>query len=113
MHLHYNHSVVERKRGVIASSAIAGIATVIGAGALIGGGMALAGAGKKAPSPTPAPKPVIPPIPPAPTPEKAEDKAREEAARQKRMRALSGGKTLLTSEAPVLSSGAGKTLLGE
>lgn len=53
-----------------------------------------------------------PVIPSAPTPEAASATAQTSVEKLKRIRALSGGKTLLTSEAPTLSSGAGKTLLG-
>jgi hypothetical protein len=56
--------------------------------------------------------PTIPTLAPAPTAENAEDKAKAEIEKQRRMRALAGGKTILTSEGPVLSSGGGKTLLG-
>lgn len=60
----------------------------------------------------PTPPPPLPELPAAPTPEDAEAKAREEAERQKRIRLLAGGKTILASEGPILSSSAGKTLLG-
>ena len=57
---------------------------------------------------TPAPV-----LPAAPTDTDSRAKAAEEVARMKRMRAMAGGKTILTSEAPVLTSGgAGKSLLG-
>jgi hypothetical protein len=59
---------------------------------------------------TSTPAPVLPP---APTADDSKAKAAEEIARMKRMRAMAGGKTILTSEAPVLTSGgSGKTLLG-
>ena len=48
----------------------------------------------------------------APTPEAADMSAQAAVEKQRRMRALAGGKTILTSESPTLSSGAGKSLLG-
>lgn len=50
--------------------------------------------------------------PEAPTPEDAKEKARLATEKQRRIRALAGGKTILSSSGPTLSSGAGKTLLG-
>jgi hypothetical protein len=52
------------------------------------------------------------PLPPAPTSDDSKAKAAEEIARMKRMRAMAGGKTILTTDAPVLSGSGGKTLLG-
>lgn len=52
-----------------------------------------------------------PATPAAPTATDAKATAAEELARQRRMRALAGGKTLLTSESPTLG-GSGKSLLG-
>ena len=49
----------------------------------------------------------------APTPESSEEAARQEMTLKKRMRALSGGKTLLTQEGYSTGAGTGaKTLLG-
>ena len=53
-----------------------------------------------------------PALPATPTDEDAKGKAAEEIARMKRMRAMAGGKTILTTDAPVLSGSGGKTLLG-
>ena len=52
-----------------------------------------------------------PPTPAAPTDADAKARAAEEVKRMKRMRAMAGGQTILTSEAPSLGGG-GKTLLG-
>jgi hypothetical protein len=49
-------------------------------------------------------------MPAAPTPVDAAQVAKEETDRLRRMRAMSGGKTILTSEG--MGSGTGKTLLG-
>ena len=49
------------------------------------------------------------PLPGVPKPEDAEAKARSELAKRRRIIALSGGKTLLTSETAIGQ----KTLLGE
>jgi hypothetical protein len=61
---------------------------------------------------TPKATPEIPAIAPAPIPEDAEAKAKAELEKQRKMRALAGGKTILAEGAPVLSNNAGKTLLG-
>ena len=55
-----------------------------------------------------------PAVAPAPTPEKAQNAARIAAEKQKRIRALAGGKTLLSQESPILTPGGStaKTLLG-
>jgi len=46
-------------------------------------------------------------------PDDSKEKARAAMERQRRIRALAGGKTLLTTETPTLQgSGGGKTLLG-
>ena len=51
--------------------------------------------------------------PAAPTPDDSKEKARLEIERQKRIKALAGGKTILSSEGPTLSPNTGaKTLLG-
>lgn len=52
--------------------------------------------------------------PAAPTPDDSKEKAKAEMERQKRIKQLAGGKTLLSSEAPTLSSTTtgSKTLLG-
>ena len=63
-------------------------------------------------APQVGPAPLIPSIAPVPTPAKAEDLAKAEIEKQKRMRLLAGGQTILSSEGPTLSSGAGKSLLG-
>jgi len=47
----------------------------------------------------------------APTPENAKDVAAEEVKRQRRIRALAGGNTLLTQEGAT-GGGQGKSLLG-
>ena len=56
---------------------------------------------------TPAPA-----LPAAPTEGDSKAKAAEEIARMKRMKAMAGGKTILTSEAPTLGGSSGKSLLG-
>lgn len=56
--------------------------------------------------------PQITQMPNAPTPASAEESAQQALETKRRMRALSGGKTLLTSDSPILSSTGGKTLLG-
>ena len=48
----------------------------------------------------------------APTPANAGEAARLAAEKQRRIRALAGGQTLLATGTPALSSGGGKTLLG-
>ena len=53
----------------------------------------------------------IPSLPSAPTESDAKGKAAEEMARMRRMRAMAGGKTILTSEGMGEGTG-GKTLLG-
>lgn len=112
MHLHYKIETVERKRYVLATAGLLGL---LGAAALVGGsvagGMAIANSGKSD-SPQVGPAPVLPNLPNAPTPTTAAESAQAAVEKQKRMRALAGGKTLLTSESPTLSSGAGKSLLG-
>lgn len=71
---------------------------------------------KDKPSTQPSTQPstllTMPDIAPSAAPEKAQDLARVEMEKQKRIRALAGGQTLLASEGPLLSSEAGKTLLG-
>ena len=47
-----------------------------------------------------------------PTPEAADDQAKLAMEKRKRMQALSGGKTILSSQGPTLTSGGGKSLLG-
>jgi len=96
-----------------ASSLVAGAATAAAVGGGIASGIgALTGqeeTSTQAPQVTAAP--VIPSIAPAPTPEKAINTAQEEINKQKRMRLLAGGQTILSSEGPNLTGG-GKTLLG-
>ena len=96
----------------------AGIATAAAAGGagygLYKAGAAAGEAGAKGIAPpVVGPAPVLPALLSAPAPQKAEDLAKAEIERQKRIRALAGGKTILASEGPTLSAGAGKTLLGE
>ncbi len=91
--------------------------SVLGALALTAGvGFGINQLTKDKPVSQPAPQPstllTIPDIDPSPTPEKSQELARVEMEKQKRIRALAGGQTLLASEGPLLSSAAGKTLLG-
>lgn len=95
---------------------LAANAATIGTAALVGGGVAAASGAfspKSEPSaPAPAPLPSAPELAPTPTTEDAKAKAAEEVAKQKRIKMLAGGKTLLSGEAPTLTAGGGKTLLG-
>ena len=93
---------------------LAANAGAIGTAALIGGGVAAGVSAMNQPKQdmTIPQAPPIPPLTPAPTPTTAQESAQAAVEKQRRMRALSGGKTLLTSEGPTLSSGAGKSLLG-
>ena len=69
--------------------------------------------GNKTDTPTVAPLPSAPSLSPAPTPVAAENSAQAAVEKQRRMKALAGGRTLLTSESPTLSGTTGaKTLLG-
>ena len=52
-----------------------------------------------------------PALPAAPSPDNAKAKAAEEIKRLKRMRAMAGGQTILTQDAPTLG-GSGNSLLG-
>ena len=81
-----------------------------GAGAAAAGAMGAFGGGEKPPEAPAAPE--IPAAAAAPTPGDANAAAKAEMERIRKMRALSGGQTLLTKEAPMLASGTGKTLLG-
>jgi len=51
-------------------------------------------------------------LPETPSPVNAQQSAAEKLAKQRRMSMLSGGKTLLTTQAPNLNQTTGKTLLG-
>ena len=51
------------------------------------------------------------PLPATPSDDNAKAKAAEEIKRLKRMRAMAGGQTILTQDAPTLG-GSGKSLLG-
>ena len=90
-------------------ASVAILAGLTAAGIGFGVGAATSGGKKQS---TPAPAPEIPTLAPAPTPVDAKEAAREAEVKRRRMQALSGGKTLLTSESPTLSGGSGKTLLG-
>jgi hypothetical protein len=91
-----------------ANAGVLGTATLVGGG--VAGGMALANSMSKGES-TPS-APAIAPLPSAPTPVAAQESAQALVEKQRRMRALAGGKTLLTTESPVLGGTGGKTLLG-
>lgn len=100
-----------------AGSAI--LATTIGAAAVgvAGYGAYAAGSamsrGQESSAPSVAPIPPAPALTPAPTPEAADNSAQAAVEKMRRIRALAGGKTLLTSESPILSGTTGaKTLLG-
>jgi len=102
----------------LGAATAAGIATAAATGGAAYGlyraGSAAGEAGARETSaPGVGPAPVLPALLSAPTPKKAEDLAKAEIEKQKRIRALAGGKTILASEGPTLSAGAGKTLLGE
>jgi len=87
-------------------------ATAIGAAGYgaYAAGEALMGGGKEKSSTPPV---QVQPLPTAPTPTSVEESAQALAKKRRKMRALAGGKTLLTSEAPVLGrTGGGRTLLG-
>lgn len=72
-------------------------------------GSAMSGGNKESSASAPA----VAPLPSAPTPETAQNAAQAAIEKQKRMRALAGGKTILTSAAPTLSNTTGgKSLLG-
>ena len=92
---------------------MAAFSTILGAltiaGGLAYGAYAMGGGGEKPKEP---PKPELPPMASAPTPETADTAAKDAEVKRRRMRALSGGKTILTSEGAASSGGAGKTLLG-
>ena len=100
--------------GLTTAAAFGGglLATAATAGGLYAAGSAMSGGDKDTPQVGATPQ--LPDLTPAPTTEQAKATAAEEIAKQKRMRALSGGKTLLSSEAPILTAGgsSNKTLLG-
>lgn len=90
-------------------------ATVLGVGGAYALGSALSSSGGKSSSYSSpgVTSPAIPAIPAAPTPEGASESAKAATEKMKRMRALAGGKTLLASAGPALSSTTGsKSLLG-
>jgi len=100
---------------IVSATALAALAAIAGTAA-VGGGIAmgvnaLANPTKKPEAPSIS-SVASPALSPAPTTEMAKLTAAEEVAKQKRMRNLSGGKTILTDSAPMLSSGGGKSLLG-
>lgn len=84
------------------TTALATLAAIAGTTA-VGGGIVAGVSGMK------PKKPIIPSILAAPTPTSAEEVARAEVEKMRRIRAMSGGKTILTSEG--MGTG-GKTLLG-
>jgi hypothetical protein len=93
--------------GLLAANAgTIGTAALIGGG--VAGGIAMANSAPKGSASTPA----IVPLPSAPTPVAAQESAQAQVEKMRRMKAIAGGKTLLTSEAPVLGGTGGKTLLG-
>jgi len=102
--------------GVTAMTALGTALTATAAGAAIGYGVSSAMSQGESNAPSQALQvtaaPTIPTLAPAPTPEKAEDLAKIEIEKQRRMRALAGGKTILAEGGPTLTEGAGKTLLG-
>ncbi len=61
---------------------------------------------------SPASAPEIPALTPEPTPIDAEARAKAELEKQRKMRALAGGKTILAEGGPDLTVNTGKTLLG-
>ena len=96
--------------GVTAGTSIAAGMAISGAalgGAALGATALSQGKKKETPS-----VPQITQMPNAPTPVAAQESAQSAMDAKKRMRALAGGKTLLTSDSPILSSTGGKTLLG-
>lgn len=90
--------------------------SILGALAIAGGigyGAYSLGSSNNSSSPSVGPAPTPPAIPDAPTAEGAQNAAQAAIEKQKKMRALAGGKTLLTTQSPILSSTTGsKTLLG-
>lgn len=88
-------------------STLAASAGTIGTAVLLGGGGAATAAAMSH-----KPKmPLMSPSTPAPTPASSAEVAQREVEKIRRMRAMSGGKTILTSEG-IGSTGGGKTLLG-
>jgi len=86
-------------------SSLAALSGTIGTAALVGGG-ATAATAMSQPK-----KEKLPPMPTAPTPTDAKETARLEGEKLRRIRAMAGGKTILTSEGMGTGSGL-KTLLG-
>lgn len=121
-HYHFKRTDYGRERGVLASATLASIAGTIGVLA-VGGGVAAGTSAvlaerKKAEKKRGAAdiaagerrKALLATLP---QPEDAAAKARTEIARRRRITALAGGKTLLTTETGIGAGDGLKTLLGQ
>jgi hypothetical protein len=123
MQAHYRFDVIEydRKRWALAGATLATIAGTIGTLA-IGGGAAIAAPGvsrsmdvaakkrKQLASEDEKKRAVL--LAGIPQPGDAQAKARSEIEKRRRITALAGGKTLLTTETGIGTGPGGKTLLG-
>ena len=119
-HLHYNRADFSRRRGTFVYSAIgwgaAALITYASVSAYSGGQEAKHQRGVQKDKEA-ANKRLMEKLtagPAAPTPDDSKEKAKAEMDKQKRIKQLAGGKTLLSSESPILSSTTtgSKTLLG-
>ena len=112
MHYHFTRISHDRKRGVFTTTAaVAALAAVAGTAAVgVGAAKGISELSKK-PKKESAQRPLSS-LTAVPKPEDAEAKARSEITRRKRILALSGGKTILTSETVPGEGFGGKTLLG-